>query len=155
MKSIYKENEKQLVIVAGTFDTKGAELNYIADRLKSRNITAHKIDLSTSGKPSSENVTPDQVAAWHPDGATAVFSDDRGKSVAAMSIAFEHWMDAHKNVAGIISAGGSGGTALVTPAMRRLSIGVPKVMISTVTDHWFNDVWCYHYSGSSHHIRSG
>lgn len=41
-------------------------------------------------------------------------------------------MEAHKNVAGIISAGGSGGTALVTPAMRRLSIGTPKVMISTV-----------------------
>jgi uncharacterized protein (UPF0261 family) len=35
-------------------------------------------------------------------------------------------------VGGIISAGGSGGTALATPAMRRLPIGVPKVMVSTV-----------------------
>ena len=35
-------------------------------------------------------------------------------------------------IAGIISAGGSGATALVTPAMRRLPVGVPKIMISTV-----------------------
>src|SRR4029077_5047555 len=31
-----------------------------------------------------------------------------------------------------VSAGGSGGTALATPAMRRLPIGLPKVMVSTV-----------------------
>jgi uncharacterized protein (UPF0261 family) len=35
-------------------------------------------------------------------------------------------------VGGIISAGGSGGTALATPAMRSLPVGVPKVMVSTV-----------------------
>ncbi|MAW59102.1 MAG: hypothetical protein CL564_05735 [Alphaproteobacteria bacterium] len=33
---------------------------------------------------------------------------------------------------GIISAGGSGGTELVTAAMRTLPVGIPKVMISTV-----------------------
>lgn len=33
---------------------------------------------------------------------------------------------------GIISFGGTGGTSLVTPAMRALPIGVPKVMVSTV-----------------------
>ncbi len=132
MKAIYKENESQLVIVAGTFDTKNDELSYLAERLRADNVVVHTVDLSTSGKPSTSDVTPQDVAAWHPDGAGSVFSDDRGQSVAAMSVAFENWMDGHKNIAGIISAGGSGGTALVTPAMRRLSIGVPKVMISTV-----------------------
>ena len=37
-----------------------------------------------------------------------------------------------QGIGGIISAAGSGGTALATPAMRRLPVGVPKVMISTV-----------------------
>jgi uncharacterized protein (UPF0261 family) len=32
----------------------------------------------------------------------------------------------------LISAGGSGGTSLATAAMRRLPIGVPKIMVSTV-----------------------
>ena len=33
---------------------------------------------------------------------------------------------------GIISLGGTGGTALLTPAMQALPIGVPKIMVSTV-----------------------
>ena len=33
---------------------------------------------------------------------------------------------------GILSFGGSGGTSLVTPAMRALPIGVPKLMVSTM-----------------------
>ena len=32
----------------------------------------------------------------------------------------------------IIGAGGSGGTALLAPAMRTLPVGVPKVLVSTV-----------------------
>ena len=39
---------------------------------------------------------------------------------------------ARRGVAGIISAGGSGGTSMAAPAMRALPVGVPKVMISTV-----------------------
>jgi uncharacterized protein (UPF0261 family) len=35
-------------------------------------------------------------------------------------------------VAGVIGLGGSGGTALITPAMRALPVGLPKVMVSTV-----------------------
>jgi len=37
-----------------------------------------------------------------------------------------------RDLGGIISAGGSGGTSLATPAMRALAIGVPKVMVSTM-----------------------
>jgi uncharacterized protein (UPF0261 family) len=36
------------------------------------------------------------------------------------------------HVAGVIGLGGSGGTALVTTALRALPIGLPKVMVSTV-----------------------
>jgi uncharacterized protein (UPF0261 family) len=49
-----------------------------------------------------------------------------------MTEAFENWMRHQNGVAGIIGSGGSGGTALITPAMRVLPVGVPKVMISTV-----------------------
>src|SRR4029078_3481584 len=36
------------------------------------------------------------------------------------------------DVGGVISAGGSGNTALATSGMRRVPVGVPKIMISTV-----------------------
>ena len=120
------------VLVAGTFDTKGTELNFIRDRIIDQKLKVRTIDLSTSGKPSSANVPPHEVASYHPRGTTAVFTKERGDSVREMSTAFKRWFLHERDVGGIISAGGSGGTALVTPAMRDLPVGVPKVMISTV-----------------------
>ena len=120
------------VLVAGTFDTKGAELGYIRDCLAGFGLNPRTVDLSTSGRPSSADVPPHHVAAHHPRGANAVFTGERGASVGAMSEAFERWIGREGEVRGIISAGGSGGTALATPAMQRLPVGVPKVMISTV-----------------------
>jgi uncharacterized protein (UPF0261 family) len=62
-----------------------------------------------------------------------VFTGDRGTSVAAMAVAFERYARAEAgDVAGMLGLGGSGGTALVTPGMRALPVGVPKVMVSTV-----------------------
>ena len=77
-------------------------------------------------------MTPLQVAGYHPQGASAVFGDDRGKSVAAMAEAFERYMAAQRGIGGVISAGGSGGTSIATAGMRALPIGIPKVMVSTV-----------------------
>ena len=123
---------RPVVLVAGTLDTKGAELRFIRDILKEQGLPVRLVDLSTSGKPSGAEVPPTEIAAWHPRGAAGVFTGDRGASVAAMTLAFERWIRRQEGVAGIISAGGSGGTALATPAMRALPVGVPKVMISTV-----------------------
>ncbi len=118
--------------VAGTFDTKGRELLFIRNCLDRAGIRTITVDLSTSGKPSSANVSPAEVARHHPKGASAVFTDDRGSAVGAMAIAFERFIATRRDVGGLISAGGSGGTTLATQAMRRLPIGTPKVMVSTV-----------------------
>jgi uncharacterized protein (UPF0261 family)/ABC-type branched-subunit amino acid transport system ATPase component len=118
--------------VAGTFDTKGRELGFIANCLQKLGLTVVTVDLSTSRKPSPADVGPAEVARCHPKGAMAVFAGDRGQSVTAMAEAFERFIVTRRDLGGIVSAGGSGGTALATPAMRRLPVGVPKVMVSTV-----------------------
>ncbi len=118
--------------IAGTFDTKGRELMFIRNCLDRVGIRTITVDLSTSGKPSSANVSPTEVARHHPKGASAVFTNDRGSAVNAMAMAFERFIVSRRDVGGLISAGGSGGTTLATQAMRRLPIGVPKVMVSTV-----------------------
>lgn len=118
--------------VAGTFDTKGRELLYVKqclDRLGIRTVT---VDLSTSGATSTASVHPRDVARHHPQGERAVFCGDRGAAVAAMAVAFERFILGRRDVGGVISAGGSGGTALATPAMRALPVGVPKLMVSSV-----------------------
>jgi len=118
--------------VAGTFDTKGRELFYLKSCLEKLGLRTITVDLATSGKPSSANIHPREVARHHPKGERAVFTGDRGSAVSEMALAFEHFVTRRRDLGGLISAGGSGGTALATQAMRRLPIGVPKVMVSTV-----------------------
>ncbi len=121
-----------VVLVIGTFDTKGAELKFVRDRLTDAGQRVKLVDVSTSGRPSAADVPPHQIAAYHPKGSNAVFTNDRGRSVREMATALERWMLRQAGVAGVLTAGGSGGTALAAPAMQALPVGVPKVMVSTV-----------------------
>ena len=118
--------------VAGTFDTKGRELYFLRNCLEKLGLRTVTVDLSTSGKPSSAMIHPREVARHHPKGERAVFTGDRGSAVSEMAVAFEHFVARRRDLGGLISAGGSGGTALATAAMRSLAIGVPKVMVSSV-----------------------
>jgi uncharacterized protein (UPF0261 family)/ABC-type branched-subunit amino acid transport system ATPase component len=118
--------------IAGTFDTKGRELFYLKSCLEKLGLRTVTVDLATSGKPSSANIHPREVARHHPKGERAVFTGDRGSAVSEMGVAFENFVAQRRDLGGLISAGGSGGTALATQAMRRLPIGIPKVMVSTV-----------------------
>jgi uncharacterized protein (UPF0261 family) len=94
---------------------------------------------STADDPSPDassriRVSAAEIARHHPQGEGAVFCGDRGTAVAAMTDAFEHFIKAQNDddIGGLLGIGGSGGTAMITPAMRALPIGVPKVMVSTM-----------------------
>lgn len=116
--------------VVGTFDTKGAELGFVAE-LVARGHPVTTVDLSTGDSATRADVSAAEVAAHHPGGVDSVLTGDRGEAVTAMAEAFARFL-AGRDVDGVLGLGGSGGTALVTPAMRELPIGVPKMMVSTV-----------------------
>jgi uncharacterized protein (UPF0261 family) len=118
--------------VVGTADTKGAELRYVRDLIRAAGVPTVLVDLGTRSAGQGADVTPEEVAAHHPEGAAAVFGDDRGGAVAAMALAFARFVASRADIGGMIGLGGSGGTALITPAMRALPVGLPKVMVSTV-----------------------
>jgi uncharacterized protein (UPF0261 family)/ABC-type branched-subunit amino acid transport system ATPase component len=118
--------------VAGTFDTKGRELSFVRQCLEKLGLRVVTVDLATSGKTSTASIHPREVARHHPQGEAAVFSGDRGSAVTAMAAAFERFILTRRDLGGLISAGGSGGASLATPAMRALPIGTPKVMVSTM-----------------------
>ena len=120
------------VLVVGTLDTKGTELRFIRDIIAESGLRARLVDVSTSGRQSTCDVSAQEIALNHGRGGAAVFGPDRGAAVAAMADAFANWLQRQGNVAGVISAGGSGATSLVAPAMRSLPIGVPKLIISSV-----------------------
>ncbi|HEY4067158.1 MAG TPA: Tm-1-like ATP-binding domain-containing protein [Burkholderiaceae bacterium] len=118
--------------VAGTFDTKGRELFFLCQCLERLGLRVVTVDLATSGRPSPASIHPREVARHHPQGESAVFSTDRGNATAAMALAFEAFLATRRDLGGIISAGGSGGTSMATQGMRALPIGCPKMMVSTM-----------------------
>jgi uncharacterized protein (UPF0261 family) len=124
------------VYAIATMDTKGEEIAYVASCLRSTGVAVTTIDVGVHQPPS---ITPDvsraEVAAarkstWHV-GAIA----NRADAIEAMGHALQAYLlerHARGEVLGVIGIGGSGGTALITPAMRALPIGLPKLMVSTM-----------------------
>jgi uncharacterized protein (UPF0261 family) len=123
---------RPVILVAGTLDTKGDELRYMRDLIRAAGLSVRMVDLSTSGGHSGAEIPAHQIAAFHPRGAAGVFTGDRGQSVAGMTEAFRRWILRQEGISGVLSAGGSGGTAMVAPAMRALPVGIPKLIVSTV-----------------------
>jgi uncharacterized protein (UPF0261 family)/ABC-type branched-subunit amino acid transport system ATPase component len=121
-----------VVLIVGTLDTKGAELRFIRDIIAESGLRTRLVDVSTSGKLSTCDIPAQEIALNHGRGGSSVFGADRGASVTAMAEAFAKWLRRQANVAGIISAGGSGGASLVAPGMRALPVGVPKLIVSSV-----------------------
>jgi ABC-type branched-subunit amino acid transport system ATPase component len=79
---------ENVVLVVGTMDTKGEELRYMRDLVRTAGLPVRMVDLSTSGGHSGAEIPAHQIAAFHPRGASGVFTGDRGQSVAGMTEAF-------------------------------------------------------------------
>ncbi|WP_314945235.1 ABC transporter permease [Bradyrhizobium cosmicum] len=121
-----------VVLVVGTLDTKGTELRFIRDIIAESGLRTRLVDVSTSGKHATCDVSAQEIALNHGRGGSAVFGSDRGAAVTAMADAFANWIKRQGNIAGVISAGGSGAASLVSPGMRTLPVGIPKLIISSV-----------------------
>jgi hypothetical protein len=79
------------ILVIGTMDTKAAEVRFLRDRIAAAGARSLVLDVSTSGGAGGEaEVTAGEVARHHPEGPDAVFSNDRGDAVAALSVALTH-----------------------------------------------------------------
>jgi uncharacterized protein (UPF0261 family) len=126
--------------VVGTLDTKGEELNYIRDILRARDITTSLVDIATRKTRSEAEVSNESVAAHHPANPALVFSDDRGQAIQSMSEAFRSFLVSRTDLAGVIGLGGSGGSAIIAPALQALRIGIPKILVSTLAS---GDVTAY------------
>ena len=123
----------KMTYIIGTFDTKEPELTYVAELVRSAGAPVRTVDVSAKPVRSSADVSNGEVAGFHPSntgflGTTA----DRGEAVSLMSDALSAYLLSRDDIGGVLGIGGSGNTALVTAAMRRLPVGLPKLMVSTV-----------------------
>jgi len=125
------------IYAIATMDSKGDEIAYVARCARAAGAHVVVVDVGTKDPATQKpDVTRDQVALFHPRGIEAALGfSDRGQAVTAMSEALHIFLkqeyDSGK-MSGVIAIGGSGGSALISPALRALPIGFPKVLVSTM-----------------------
>ena len=128
---------KGVVAVLGTFDTKGRELDYLINAIKKAGAQVLTIDTGI-GVPQciKPDISNDEVAATvGVRTAELKRNNDRGYAIKCMVSGAERVLlrlYADNKVNAVIGLGGSAGATIGTSAMRKLPIGFPKMMISTV-----------------------
>jgi len=127
---------KRIYLLA-TLDTKGVEIGYVQSLLEAQQLPVVVVDVGCQGEPAiAAQVTRQEVFAAAGTSLEAVrAAGDRGLAVTkaaegAAELVAKHF--AEGRVSGVLGIGGSAGTTIATAAMRRLPLGVPKVMVSTL-----------------------
>lgn len=137
------------MLCIGTADTKLEELLFLAARLRSGlaasdsapEVQVSIVDVSTTKTAPTQDskdipvITRETVLSCYPDANQQDLPDDRGEAIVLMSKALQSFLKNRYEggtLVGAVGLGGSGGTALIAPALRSLPLGVPKLIVSTV-----------------------
>lgn len=122
--------------IAGTFDTKGTEFKYVQNIAKELGLNTLMIHTGVFAPEFEPDISNKEVAAAAGyDINEIVQKRDRALATEVLSKGMKRLIPElyqKGKFDGIISFGGSGGTSMVTPGMRELPIGVPKLMVSTM-----------------------
>lgn len=129
-------NSKKTVAVVGTFDSKYEEYSYIKAAIEKAGCETFMIDTGVFTSKLDADVSSNEIAAAAGyDLAKIAEKRDRATAMEALSSGLESKLKQlyeDGRFDGVISLGGTGGTALAAPAMRGLPLGVPKIIVSTV-----------------------
>lgn len=125
------------IAVLGTLDSKGAEHAFVAEQIRALGHVPVLIDAGTLSAPtvSPEITRESALAAAGLDLSVVLSQRDRGAAVSAMAAAAARFLPilcAQHGLAGVISLGGSSGTAIASAGMRALPVGFPRVLVSTM-----------------------
>lgn len=128
--------EKSILIV-GTFDTKGEELNFVKELISARGIPTITLDAGIlQPSPIYVTIANEQVASAGGEALNElVKKKDRGHAIEIMAKGAAQITRAlydQGKICGLISLGGGSGTVIGTRAMKSLPVGIPKVMVSSM-----------------------
>jgi uncharacterized protein (UPF0261 family) len=124
------------ILVAGILDTKGDEIRFLADRVRAAGGDPTIMELTAGGEVGWADIgvselvrrvgkTPADLAALERSKAAALVSE--GGRQVALELLADGRLD------GMLAFGGSMGTSIAASIMRSLPIGVPKLLVSTMT----------------------
>lgn len=135
------------VIVIGTVDTKGPELDYLKQQVKTAGCQALLLDVGVHNESTTEvDISAETVSRSTGDQIDLIRQLPRGEAVEKMchsASVFMTQMVAEGKAHGVIGLGGSGGTTICAAAMRGLPYGVPKLLVSTLASgntRWHIDI---------------
>lgn len=124
------------VALVGTLDTKGAEYQWMADRIREHGAEVIVVDTGVrepEGFAGAIDVPADEVAGGRLEQLRD--GNDRGAAVTAMgegaADALGRLLEAGR-LDGVLALGGSGGSSIAARAVRDLPVGLPKLIVSTM-----------------------
>ncbi len=129
---------KQIVLL-GTLDTKGPEIQFAKQLVERRGHVAVVIDCGIMGEPYfAAAVSRQEVAGAAGTTLTEIIArGDKNAAIRTMtagSTAIVKRLHAAGRMDGILALGGGQGTVMGTAVMQALPFGVPKVMLSAVAN---------------------
>ena len=131
-----------VVVLLGTLDTKGPEHAYVRDRLREAGVGVILVDVGILGAPTVEpDISAHAVAraagtsleqlrtAGMAAGHRAIVLEAMARGASALVAEWRR----EGRCDGVMGLGGSGGSAIISAVLRSLPIGVPKLLVSTMT----------------------
>ena len=128
---------KKTILMIGAFDTKAREYGFLRDRIISNGLEIFTVNTGVLGSTDlfKIDVEAEQVAAAAGSDIQALRAKkDRGQAMKVMTTGaaiITKSLYEQGRFHGIIGMGGTGGTTVVTSAMRAIPFGVAKVCVST------------------------
>ncbi|WP_249044722.1 Tm-1-like ATP-binding domain-containing protein [Crossiella equi] len=125
------------MVLVGTLDTKGAEYERLVARITAAGCATLLVDIGVLGEPGLRaDVSAREVASAAGADLTELRERaDRGAALATMAegaARILRCLHGKGLVHGVLGLGGSGGSSVVSAAMRALPVGVPKLLVSTM-----------------------
>ncbi len=135
----------KVVVLIGTLDTKGPEIAYLRDKLRTLGLETIVVDSGILGHPLDIVPDIDHAEAARYGGYTIEQlqnAGSRGKAVAGMREALKKLtltLYQEGRLDAIVSMGGAEGAVMGAAAMMVLPVGVPKVLVSPIASgyHFF------------------
>ncbi|MDC0659033.1 Tm-1-like ATP-binding domain-containing protein [Leisingera sp. SS27] len=128
----------KVILVIGTYDTKNAELEFLAQKIRALGGGALTLDVSVLGDPDKPtDFSKHDVAKA--GGSSIQAAIESGSEHVAMNImsagACELALALHRDggIDGVIILGGTMGTDLALDVCQALPVGLPKYVVSTVS----------------------
>ena len=126
------------ILLIGAFDTKGTDYDFVRSEITGRGHSVLTVNCGVLGSTDLFPVDVEASEVARAGGGSLVelrASQDRGaamKVMAAGAGVIAARLHTEGRFDGVIGLGGSGGSTVVTSAMRALPLGVPKLCVSTV-----------------------